>query len=55
MLGVNTDQYVDRPLDVVITTGAHPLCKALLSKTDVKAHTVKYVARNQCSLIRTET
>ncbi len=37
------------------TTKAGPLCDALLSNTDVKAHTVEYVTGNQCSLIGTET
>lgn len=55
MPGVNTDQYVDGLPDVVITAEAGPLCEALLSKADVKAHTVKYVTGNQCSLIGTET
>lgn len=55
MLGVNTDQYVDRLPYVVITTKAGPLCKALLSKMDVKAHTAKYVTGNQCPVIGTET
>lgn len=55
MLGVNTDRYVDGLPDVVITTKAGPLCEALLSKADVKAHTVGCVTGNQCSLIGTET
>lgn len=55
MLGINTDQYVDGLPVVVITTKAGPLCEALLSKTDVKAHTVGYVTGNQCSPIGNET
>lgn len=55
MLGVNTDQYVDVLPYVVVTTKSGPLCEALMSKADVKAHTADYVTGNQCSLIGTET
>lgn len=39
---------------MVVTTKSGPLCEALMSKTDVKAHTADFLTGNQCSLIGSE-